>query len=203
MVLFSSGINSGNSLYFDTIPLLSTDILYNIWSSNWKHWKHWIILRGIYSVQFNGFIYVLLFAAFPTLDRLFTLFTIDPKYRNTENFLKVVVHVIIIDKCNQTARMYEIQVTVIYSRANLVVVISECRVKRVICKTWTGTLANSADPDQTPQNAAYDQVLHCFLELQEIKGSIKVLNPCSGPFSQPTLRQSTHQCWQCFGYQSI
>ena len=27
-------------------------------------------------------------------------------------------------------------------------VTSECRVKRAICKTWTGTLANSADPDQ-------------------------------------------------------
>ena len=109
----------------------------------------------------------------------------------------------ITDKCNQTARMYEIQVTVIYSRAILVVVTSECRVKRVICKTWTGTLANSADPDQTPQNAAYDQVLHCCLELQEIKGSMKVLNPCSGPFFQPTLRQSTHQCWQCFGFGNV
>ena len=29
---------------------------------------------------------------------------------------------------------------------------SECSVKRVICKTWTGTLANSAGPVQTPQN---------------------------------------------------
>ena len=64
----------------------------------------------------------------------------------------------------------EIQVTVIYSRAILVAVMSECCVKRVICKTWTGTLANSADPDQTPQNAASDQVLHYLLKLQEIKG---------------------------------
>ena len=38
---------------------------------------------------------------------------------------------------------------------------SEYSVKRVLCKTWTGTLANSADPDQMPQNAASDQDLHC------------------------------------------
>ena len=51
---------------------------------------------------------------------------------------------------------------------------SECNVKRIICKTWTGllagTLAISADPDQTPQNAASDQALHCLLTLQEVKG---------------------------------
>ena len=40
---------------------------------------------------------------------------------------------------------------------------SECRVKRVVCKTWTGTLTNSAEPDQTPQNAASDQRLHCLV----------------------------------------
>ena len=41
---------------------------------------------------------------------------------------------------------------VIYSRAMLVAVTTECCEKRVICKTWTGlsdwTFANSADPDQ-------------------------------------------------------
>ena len=47
--------------------------------------------------------------------------------------------------------------------------ISECSEKRVMCKTRTGTLANSADPDQTPQNAASDQGLHCLLTLQEDK----------------------------------
>ena len=36
---------------------------------------------------------------------------------------------------------------------------------RVICKTWTGTLANSADSYQTPQNAASDQGLHCLLNI--------------------------------------
>ena len=33
----------------------------------------------------------------------------------------------------------EIQVTVTYSRAILVTVTSECRVKRVVSKTWTVT----------------------------------------------------------------
>ena len=66
--------------------------------------------------------------------------------------------------------MYEIQVMVIYSRAIVVIMTSDCRVKRVICKTWRGTLANSADPDQTPQNAASDQDLHCLLKLQDVKG---------------------------------
>ena len=59
---------------------------------------------------------------------------------------------------------------IIYNHAILVTVTSECRVKRVICKTWTRTLANSADPDQTPQNAASDQDLYCLLKLQVVKG---------------------------------
>ena len=40
----------------------------------------------------------------------------------------------------------------------------------IICKTWTRISANSADPDQTPQNVASDQSLHCLLKLQEVKG---------------------------------
>ena len=59
----------------------------------------------------------------------------------------VVIYMIITDQCNQTS-LDEIQVTVIYSHAILVAVTSECSVKRVIFKTWTGTLPNSADPDQ-------------------------------------------------------
>ena len=39
-----------------------------------------------------------------------------------QNFLEIVVHVILIDQLNQIARLYEIQVTVIYSRAILVTV---------------------------------------------------------------------------------
>ena len=57
----------------------------------------------------------------------------------------------------------EIQVTVIYSYAILIAVTSECSVRRIICKTWTKTLANSADSDQMPQNMASDQGLHCLL----------------------------------------
>ena len=63
-------------------------------------------------------------------------------------------------------------------------------VKRIICKTWTvqlWTLANSTAQDQMLQNVASDQVLHCLLKLQEVK---EVLCPCSGPFSQPTLRDN-------------
>ena len=36
-------------------------------------------------------------------------------------------------------------------------------------KTWTGTygtVANSADPDQTPQNSVSNQDLHCLFKLQ-------------------------------------
>ena len=63
------------------------------------------------------------------------------------------------------------------------------------CKTWTGTfgiLAKSADPDQTPQNAASDQGLHNLLNLQEVKLRINeaVLSPRSGLFSQPTARDN-------------
>ena len=52
----------------------------------------------------------------------------------------------------------------------LVTVMSECLVKKAICETWTGTLANSADPDQTLQNAVSDQGLLCLLKLQKVKG---------------------------------
>ena len=63
----------------------------------------------------------------------------------------------------------EIQRMVIYSHAILVAEKSECGVKRFICKTWTRTLANSADPDQMLQSVASDQGLHCLLKLQEVK----------------------------------
>ena len=69
---------------------------------------------------------------------------------------------------------------VIYSHTILVAVMSECSVKRVICKTWTGTLANSADPDQMIQNVASDQGLPFLLKLQWLKET--VLSPCSDSF---------------------
>ena len=37
-----------------------------------------------------------------------------------------------------------------------------------------GTKANSADPDQTPQNAASDQGLHCLLAGISIRNRIKM-----------------------------
>ena len=51
---------------------------------------------------------------------------LSSKRINTQNFLKVIVHVIIIDQLNQTACLYEIQVTVIYSQAILGAMASEC-----------------------------------------------------------------------------
>ena len=77
---------------------------------------------------------------------------------------------IVIDQWHQTVRLYESQITVIYSRAILVTVTSECREKRFVCKTWTDTFANSANPDQTPQNAESNQGLYCLLKLQEVTG---------------------------------
>ena len=64
------------------------------------------------------------------------LFTIEPYYTNAK-----------ISSLTKRA-LDEIQVTIIYSRAILVAVTSECSVKMVIYKTCTGTfriLANSAD----------------------------------------------------------
>ena len=55
-----------------------------------------------------------------------------------QNFLKVVVHMIIIDQWSQTVHLYKIQVTIIYSCTTLVYVTSElaseCCVKRVSWK---------------------------------------------------------------------
>ena len=70
----------------------------------------------------------------------------------------------------KTVHLYRIQVMVIYSCAVLVAVMLECRVKWVIYQTWTGTLANNADPDQMLQNVASDQGLHCLLRSQKVKG---------------------------------
>ena len=73
--------------------------------------------------------------------------------------------------------LHAIQVTVIYSGDVFVAVTSECCIKSIICKPCAGlnagTFANSADPDQMPQNAASEHGLHCLLELQEFIGSMK------------------------------
>ena len=90
---------------------------------------------------------------------------------------------------------------------------------RVICKTWTGTLANSADPDQMLQNVISDQGLHHLLKVQYelietvlsplglhcllilFKGlNETVLRLLMTIFPAYTQRQSTHQCFQCFDF---
>ena len=101
-----------------------------------------------------------------------------------QNFLKVVVHVIITDQWSQTKCLYEIQITVIYSSAILVTVMSECHVKRVICKTWTRTLANNADPDRSCRMQQLIKV--CTVCLNHRKPRVKV--PIQDHFSQSTLR---------------
>ena len=62
----------------------------------------------------------------------------------------------------------EIQVTFIHSRADLVALTSECGVKSL---DWD--IGKQCIPDQTPQNAASDQGLHCFLKLQDVKDKMK------------------------------
>ena len=71
--------------------------------------------------------------------------------------LKVIVHLIIIDHWNQTARLYGIQVTVtvinggggggggewFMSSGTRLYKICESQ------RTWTGTFANGTNPDQT------------------------------------------------------
>ena len=57
--------------------------------------------------------------------------------------------------------MYKIQVTVIYSQAILVAVMSKEHCKEVLyvkhgMGSYAGTLANSVDPDQMPHNAIQD-----------------------------------------------
>ena len=102
-----------------------------------------------------------------------------------QNFIKVAVCVIIVDtQWNQTARLYEIQVTDIHNHAILVAVTSKCRVKKVVYNTWTETLANSADPDQTPKTRhLIGPVQFAYITINET-----VLSPRYGPFSQLTLR---------------
>ena len=95
---------------------------------------------------------------------------------------------IVIDQWNSTTRLYKIQIMVIYSHAILVAVTSECSVKRVICKTWTRTVENSADPEQTPPNAPPDQGLYYLFKLQEV--NLTVFSLRSAQFYQSTLRDN-------------
>ena len=94
-------------------------------------------------------------------------------------------------------------VTVIYSRAILVAVTSECRVKMVMCKIWIGTLTNSADPDQTPQNVLRHLISVYTVCLNNRELSVKWSSfkfPLRTIFPAYTQRQSTNKCCQCFDY---
>ena len=84
----------------------------------------------------------------------------------TPEFIKVLVHVIITDQWNSSTRLYKIQVTVIYSPAIVVAVKSECSFKKKI----------SAKPGLGHR--------------QTVKIQIRRHITRSGPFSQPTLRDS-------------
>ena len=64
---------------------------------------------------------------------------------------------------------------------------SECSSKRVICKTWTGTLANGADLDQTLRPIRGYTVC---LNYRKLRLNKTVVSPRSGPFSQSTLRDN-------------
>ena len=50
----------------------------------------------------------------------------------------------------------------------------QIRRRRTWCLTIFGTQENSADPGQTPQNAASDQCLHCLLTGISIRNRIKM-----------------------------
>ena len=68
-------------------------------------------------------------------------------------------------------------------------------VNRGLSVNWTGTFGHwqrvqTQIPGQMPQNAVFDQGLHCLLELQEVKCCIQQSCRSSGPFSKPTFRDS-------------
>ena len=139
-------------------------------------------------------VYWIDYSVYPSQSVDFLIDT-SAKSIHTQYFLKVIFHMIIFDQCNT--------VTIIYSRAIIIAVRSDCCVKGVICKTRTGCsvgiLANTAAQDQTPQNAASDQGLHCLLKLQEVRGSMQQsLLSVRDIFPSYTQRQSTHQCYQWF-----
>ena len=113
-------------------------------------------------------------------------FKVTAFIRQSHSILTVLVHVIIIDQCYRTAHCRNI-----YSRSILVSVTSECSAKRVSYKTCTGTLANSADPNQTPRNAECGvwSVRTICLNYWKLRVKWKGLK---SRFPTYTQRQSTH-----------
>ena len=105
-----------------------------------------------------------------------------------QTILRVVVHLINIDQWSLSARLYEIHLTDIYSRAILVTLTSECHGKLHVSvkpelelEHWQ-TVQN---PDDTPQNAASDQGLYCYLNYRKLR----VKSPFRNSF-QPSLRDN-------------
>ena len=122
-----------------------------------------------------------------------------------QNFLQLVVHVIIIDHWNQTEHLYKIQVTVIYSRAVLVSGMSEFRVRNVLfIKPGLGHW-------QTVQTQIRCHILWHLIRVCTVCENYTKLRAKwnsfkSGPFPDQdhfpiyTQRQLTHQCCQYFEY---
>ena len=117
-----------------------------------------------------------------------------------QNSLKVVVHAFIIDQLNQVAHLYEIQVTVIYIGAILVVVTSECSVKRVFCKNldWDiGTQCSLPRSDSTERGVWSGSSLFAWIiRILKVKRN-NLKSPFRTIFPTNSLWQSFHQCWQC------
>ena len=52
-------------------------------------------------------------------------------------------------------------------------------------RPFCGTCGNSADQDQTPQNAVSDQGLHCLLTVCSIKYEMKMKNTAERKWTGP------------------
>ena len=98
---------------------------------------------------------------------------------------------IIIDQLNHFAHLYEIQVTVIYSRAILVTVTSEFRVKRVICKTGLGHWQTVQIQIRHRRMWRLIRVFTAYLKNTESLGlNETVFSTRSGPFSWSAFRDN-------------
>ena len=107
-----------------------------------------------------------------------------------QNFLKVVAHVIIIDY----ERLYEIQETIIYSRAILITVISaqgcQCRVKRVIVEPAFGHWQTVQTQIRRRRTRCLIRVCTVCLDYRKLKVKWNSLKICLGTFSKPILRDN-------------
>ena len=131
------------------------------------------------------------------------LFIVDTKYTYTK--IKVVVHVIINDQWNQTARLYEIQITVIYSRTILVAVTSECPVKKLSAKPGLEHWQTVQTKIRNRKTRRLIRVCTVCLNYRKLRVKWNSLNwvPVLDTWSRTifpayTQRQSTHQYSQYF-----